>query len=95
MWGNVILVKRGVELTAGLLAHELAHVLQWRALGVLGFLYHYARFFLRHGYAEHPLEMAARLAEQDDFFLNWAREILDSRESSGNPHWPRQNGKSR
>ncbi|MFW6123023.1 MAG: hypothetical protein ACOC6L_02170 [Thermodesulfobacteriota bacterium] len=84
MWGYVILVKRGVGLTEKLLAHELAHVLQWRLLGVLGFMYHYARFFLRHGYAWHPLEMSARLAEQDDFFLEWAREILYSRGSKGN-----------
>ena len=79
MWGHVILVKRGVGLTEKLLAHELAHVLQWRLLGVCGFVYHYARFFLRHGYACHPLEMAARLAEQDEYFLHWAREILRAR----------------
>ena len=76
VWGTVILVKRGVGLTEKLLAHELAHVLQWRLLGVFGFMYDYARFFLRHGYARHPLEMAARLAEQDEYFLHWAREIL-------------------
>ncbi len=75
-WWNVILVKRGVRLTEGLLAHELAHVLQWRSLGIVGFLLQYARSFLRHGYEGHPLEMAARLAEQDDYYLNWAREIL-------------------
>jgi hypothetical protein len=76
-------VKRGVGLTAELLAHELAHVLQWRSLGVFGFMYHYARFFLRHGYADHPLEVAARGAEQDEFFLNWAWEILCSRQIPG------------
>lgn len=79
VWWNVILVKRGVGLTEALLAHELAHVLQWRSLGVLGFLYHYARFRLRHGYEAHPLEMTARVAENDSYFLNWAREILQSR----------------
>ncbi len=79
MWGHVILVKRGVGLTEKLLAHELAHVLQWRLLGVFGFMYDYARFFLRHGYAGHPLEVAARLAEQDEYFLQWAREILRDR----------------
>lgn len=79
-WGTVILVKRGVRLTEGLLAHELAHVLQWRALGVFGFLLHYVRSFLRHGYKGHPLEIAARLAEHDNYYLNWAQKILKSRE---------------
>jgi len=92
VWGNVILVKRGVNLTEPLLAHELAHVLQWRSLGVFGFLYHYARFLLRHGYDWHPLEMAARLAEQDDDFLNWATEILHPKKSASN-RLPRQPGK--
>ena len=78
-WWTVILIKRGVGLTEGLLAHELAHVLQWRALGVFGFVFHYVRSFLRHGYDTHPLEMAAHLAAQDDYFLNWARDILKSR----------------
>jgi hypothetical protein len=77
-WGNVVLVKRGVRLTTQLLAHELAHVLQWRSLGVLGFVCRYARHLIGRGYKEHPLEIAARLAEQDDFYLNWAQEILNS-----------------
>jgi hypothetical protein len=83
VWGNVILVKRGVALTEGLLAHELAHVRQWRAFGVLGFLFYYARHLIRHGYEGHPLEIAARLAEQDDSYLNWAKEILRTREKPG------------
>lgn len=81
-WGNVILVKKGVGLTEGLLAHELAHVLQWRSLGVFGFLFYYARSLIRHGYEGHPLEMAARLAETDDYFLKWAKEILKSGEKT-------------
>jgi hypothetical protein len=79
-WWNIILVRRGVRLTQRLLAHELAHVLQWRCLGVFGFLYQYARGLVRHGYERHPLEIVARLAEQDDFFLNWGHEILKVRE---------------
>jgi hypothetical protein len=82
-WWNVILVRRGVGLTVQLLAHELAHVLQWRALGVGRFLFHYARHFLRHGYEKNPLEMAAREAEQDDYYLNWAREILKAEKKPG------------
>jgi hypothetical protein len=75
-WWNVILVRQGVRLTKGLLAHELAHVLQWRCLGVFGFVCRYARNHIGHGYKQNPLEIVARLAEQDDFYLNWAQEIL-------------------
>jgi hypothetical protein len=78
----VVLVRRGVELTARLLAHELAHVLQWRSLGVFGFVCRYARHLIRHGYEKNPLEVAARLAEENDFLLAWAREILKSREKN-------------
>lgn len=78
-WWNVVLVRRGVGLTKRLLAHELAHVLQWRSLGVFGFVSQYARYLVRHGYEGHPLEIAARLAEQNDFYLSWAQEILKAR----------------
>jgi hypothetical protein len=77
-WWNVVLVRRGVRLTKRLLAHELTHVLQWRSLGVWGFMCRYARHLITHSYEHHPLEIVARLAEQDDFYLNWAQEILNS-----------------
>jgi hypothetical protein len=82
-WGNVVLVRRGVRLTKQLLAHELAHVLQWRAFGVCGFVCRYARHLVAQGYERHPLEILARLAEQDDFYLTWAQEILTARGSGG------------
>jgi hypothetical protein len=82
-WWTVILVKRGVRLTESLLAHELAHVLQWRTLGVFGFILQYARHFLQQGYEGHPLEMVAHLAAQDDDFLNWARHILKTKKKPG------------
>jgi len=82
-WWTVILVKRGVRLTESLLAHELAHVLQWRVLGVFGFIVQYARHLLRQGYEGHPLETAAHLAAQDDDFLQWAREIIKARKKTG------------
>ncbi len=75
-WGRVILVKRGVQLTENLLAHELAHVLQWRALGAGRFIWRYAGQQLRHGYDQNPLEKTARVAARDSFFLAWARDIL-------------------
>jgi hypothetical protein len=88
-WGNVILVRRGVPLSQRLLAHELAHVLQWRALGIWGFISRYARYLLRHGYEKNPLEIAARAAEQDEFYLAWAKRILHAegtRTASRNLH---------
>ena len=77
-WWNVVLVRRGVRLTKQLLAHELAHVLQWQAFGPLAFVCRYARHLAAQGYKHNPLEILARLAEQDDFYLNWAQEILKS-----------------
>jgi hypothetical protein len=82
-WWNVVLVRRGVRLTKRLLAHELAHVLQWRCFGACGFVCRYARHLITKGYLHHPLEIIARLAEQDDFYLEWAQEILTAREPGG------------
>ena len=79
-WWNLILLRKGVGLTERLLAHELAHVLQWRAFGVVGFICRYAGHLIRQGYLNNPLEIAARQAEEDDFFVEWAREVLLSRE---------------
>ncbi len=76
VWGRVILVKRGVQLTEDLLAHELAHVLQWRTLGAGRFMWRYAGHQIRHGYDQNPLEITARMAARDSFFLAWARDIL-------------------
>jgi hypothetical protein len=84
-WWNVVLVRRGVRISQELLAHELAHVLQWRSLGVWGFVGQYVRHFIRHGYEQNPLEIAARAAEHDDFCLNWAQEILTMRKKAGLP----------
>jgi hypothetical protein len=83
-WWNVVLVRRGVQLTKQLLAHELAHVLQWRAFGVLGFVCRYASHLVAQGYEQNPLEIIARLAEQDDFYLEWAQEILTAEDLGGN-----------
>jgi hypothetical protein len=77
-WGNAVLVRKGVELTPQLLAHELAHVLQWRYLGIAGFISRYARYLIRQGYEKSPLEVAARLAEENDFLLKWAKEIIEA-----------------
>jgi hypothetical protein len=79
----VVLVRREVRLTKRLLAHELAHVLQWHSFGAWGFVRRYARHLVTQGYMHHPLEIIARLAEQDDFYLEWAQKILTAREPGG------------
>ena len=57
---RTIVVNPSVELTPGLLAHELEHVKQWRE-DVL-FPLRYALATLRHGYRNNPYEVAARVA---------------------------------
>lgn len=42
-----ILVRRGHELDADLLAHELVHVEQWRELGPVRFLWRYLGEYVR------------------------------------------------
>jgi hypothetical protein len=78
VWGRVILIRRGAAVTEQLLAHELAHVLQWRVMGIFSFIFYYLKYFVRHGYRNHPLELQAQLAEQQDFYRSWARQILSS-----------------
>src|SRR5512147_1555201 len=76
VWGRFILIRRGVVVTEKLLAHELAHVLQWRLMGIFPFIFYYLKHFLRHGYQKHPLEFQAQTAEHQDFYRSWARQIL-------------------
>ena len=52
--GPWILVRRGREQDAGLVAHELVHVQQWRELGVVRFLTRYFGEYLRYRVAGQP-----------------------------------------
>jgi len=62
--GRTIYVRgRLSHQSATLLAHELAHVRQFRERGWLGMTGAYAAMWLEHGYARHPLELEARAAE--------------------------------
>ncbi len=54
--GTVIVAAEPMQ--GELLAHELHHVRQYRALGPL-FLPVYGLLFLRYGYRRHPMELAA------------------------------------
>lgn len=80
VWGRTILIRRGVNLTAGLLAHELAHVRQWQLLGKCRFVWLYTRHLIRYGYWLHPLEIEARAAQHQQEFLTWACRLLQQHE---------------
>jgi hypothetical protein len=67
--GRVVLVRRGHERDAALLAHELVHVEQWRTRGAVRFLVRYVGDYVRlrvrgHGhwsaYTALPFEVEAR-----------------------------------
>ena len=44
--------------------HELAHVAQYKKFGYYGFLLRYLWYWMRCGYYNNPLEIAAREAEK-------------------------------
>jgi Domain of unknown function (DUF4157) len=71
--GRWILLRRGHDHDADLIAHELVHVRQWRELGAARFLVRYVGAYARgrwHGlghqaaYEAIPLEAEARLASE-------------------------------
>jgi len=84
-WPRLILIRRGVPLTEALLAHELAHVDQWRRLGALAFVWRYCLDFYRYGYAAHPLEEEARAAATEPRYRNWARLLLQAQDRDKAP----------
>lgn len=60
-WGRFILLNRqhAEHVNAGLIAHELVHVMQWRQHGILGFAWKYLTGLIKHGYKAHPFELEA------------------------------------
>lgn len=48
------------------LRHELKHVEQYQRMGFFSFLIKYLWYSIRHGYYLNPLEIEARLAEEDE-----------------------------
>lgn len=64
--GRRIYVRRTLDGSLAarrLLAHEREHVRQFATLGFGGMTARYVALWLRHGYAAHPMERAARAAE--------------------------------
>lgn len=56
---NTIFVRRGVQLTVDLVAHELVHVQQLNDMGLLSYWTSYVWLWVWHGYAWHPMEVKA------------------------------------
>lgn len=74
---GLVVVRAGEPLTPPLIAHELAHVEQWRRHGPL-FPLVYAWRWAAAGfsYARHPMEIEARGWETDSRALACARELI-------------------
>lgn len=72
---NTILVRHGAVWSPGGMAHELAHIDQWRKYGWI-FAFRYLLSLARHGYYDHPYEEEARAAAMDPAYLARARDLL-------------------
>jgi hypothetical protein len=80
-WPGTVLVKRGAAISRRFLAHELRHVDQWRERLYVGFAIQYLYQLARFGYWKHPLEVDARNAEADPYYLAWADRVLAALEA--------------
>jgi hypothetical protein len=67
VWGNRILLwgcsQEEFLSNRPWVRHELKHVEQYQRFGMVGFLVRYIVYSVRHGYANNPLEVEARQAE--------------------------------
>lgn len=75
--GRTIYWKKSIPLNEYNLAHELCHVTQRELFG-WRFLFVYLIGFVRGGftYKNNPLEVEAREASSDPFYLRWARDVI-------------------
>lgn len=62
-----------------LVAHELAHIVQWNRIG-WDFPIVYAHQVITFGYWDAPLEIEARAAAVDAWYLAWAWDVIDALE---------------
>lgn len=76
-WGNVILVRRGVDLTVRLLARKLVHVVHW---GLEGWLFpiKYVGSWIRNGFDNRKNFYEKEAYKMEDYpeFQDAAREAL-------------------
>ena len=63
------ITKQEILEDISLLRHEVCHVLQWKRMGYLRFLFFYLWWSFRYGYHKNPLEQEAREAEHDPEIL--------------------------
>jgi hypothetical protein len=73
---RTIWIKPAYKNNARILAHELAHVMQWERYG-LKFAVMYLWDVARHGYVNSRFEVEAMAAENDEFYVDWARELIN------------------
>jgi hypothetical protein len=73
---RTIWIKPAYKNNARILAHELAHVIQWELYG-LKFAVMYLWDVARNGYVNSRFEVEARAAENDEFYVDWARELIN------------------
>jgi hypothetical protein len=67
VWGNRVLLwgcsQEEFLTNTPWVRHELKHVEQYQRFGMVGFLVRYIAYSIRYGYANNPLELEARQAE--------------------------------
>lgn len=75
---NTILVRNeNLATNQRLIAHELKHIKQARQLGMFFIPLYILRWvFAGFSYTNHPMERAARQAEDDHYYIQWAKEII-------------------
>lgn len=72
---RTIFIRKNVIATLQLIAHELAHVMQWERHGV-SFPFRYLMESMRVGYQRNTFEVEARHFERNGAYLAWAKQIL-------------------
>jgi Zn-dependent protease len=77
-WPNLILVADNKHLTRRLIAHELAHVDQWKRYGFFFPLLYLLQWVIAgFSYTHIRFEQDARVAEENQRYLIRAKELLD------------------
>lgn len=77
---RMVLVRRGVNLTPHLLAHELAHVDQIQRYGLLGYWARYLWLLAGHGYHGHAMEAEANAYAATAAGTDRAAALLEARQ---------------
>ncbi len=76
-WGRIFM-ERGQAPTPALIAHELKHIDQGRKMGWFWWTIVYSWLYLKHGYDNHPMEVEAELASEQQHMLERANKFIVS-----------------